>query len=568
MSFWNRLLSGILAAVLLSAPAFSQSSNGGSPPGPPINYGPQQYMIAASGTNMPWASANFVPSSGQYYRVTQDVKFSPDYTVSNCVFGYVAFSLSSSGAQEQDLGGNVTLLGATILVNGDRKKLSFNNGIGASITPGLTTGYVWSDPVYITMTPRTRMRILTFDNPGLSGFGLGNVTANPDLDMFVNEFSAAQLTQATATYNGGPRFTNFGGVDNGYGPSIVACQGGDGTQTTFVTGDSLVFGQGEVYPSGDIRGNHGLIPRLLDDTLGDQPGGPPRIPFALGAVPAIGNIQITSSTTFGHRGNFLTGIPGQAAPPFTVITNELGTNDFNTVVATWEGYLSTSIGVQKGWFPGLRFVQWGWPPRYTQCDLTYLCAPGGTETTAAQFGWPAGNSPTVQAAIANKQLNGGAAINNADYFVNVDQFFSNSNFGGAPGFWRTDYSTYTSVLATAVTAAVTPTGCPTAACIQVLYPPPQRGNSIVLEPGVAGGARAEAFLVYSVTPGVGPSYPYTVALQSTGEGSIQFAFSHAVGATVGTSPTGEGIHSGSILNAAVADMAASMVKTGPGAPYQ
>lgn len=557
---WNRArrVSNVVLAIWLSLalalPAHADSF--GATPGPVPPLGPQLWMLAGSGENLP--ENPFTPASYQAYEVSKHVIYTPNETVTNCRVGYAAWYISVTAPYENLFAAPVTIRGAKMQIGSAAGSYPFSFGTGASVggTVPNTAGaaYLWSNPNGMTLGPNTRVEVWTNTSwtVGLANSIAGTFTMHPANGELVN-FSATPIdgVYAGTTKPG----TNYTAVTQGYGPSAFACQGSNGNPVVYLMADSLGTASGETYTTGDVLGNSGLIPRLLDGANSTGTPSGVRYAWAKASVPGSANSEINTVGTIANLGAFMNNVPGNnGLPPFSVLFNEMGTNDSGTNTQTvWQNIISTSIGVYRSVFPGVRVLQSGWPPRQI-CSNTYYCSAGDTPTAGGT------DFPAVSIAVQNTIATGGLT-NNPDAFFAIDYLYSNSRGAGTVGTWC--LTCYQGALSWTLAGNVNIGGATLTITATTSNPLPLPGSGIVIDPNTAN---AEEMGVVSILQNVGPTY--TLTLETYANAAWSFVHAHTAGATIAGTNTLEGIHPGSYADQQVAAAMAAAFNTGSTALFQ
>ncbi|MBB3594361.1 hypothetical protein FHX08_004765 [Rhizobium sp. BK529] len=146
-----------------------------------------------------------------------------------------------------------------------------------------------------------------------------------------------------------------------YGPDILLAKGDwNGRPVVLSPGDSIGYGRQEISGSADSRGNLGWESKWLDN-----PGGIGRIPHMIIGCPSAQSARELATSAF-LRWDILDDIKAfnNGKYPFTVVLNQMGTNDSNVTISTWKARMTGLISrIKTRLGAGMKVIQCTIPPQ-------------------------------------------------------------------------------------------------------------------------------------------------------------------------------------------------------------
>ena len=382
---------------------------------------PNRYMFFASRTRMP--SGFTMPAASGLNYFASKLKFgNAPYMTRGFRFHFSGFALNEGlGPQETILpGNNVVIDGVDLVIGGVAYPAVFSGSAGVTIASGAKGA--WCDfptapdlPAEADFIVITRWHVNAGQNfigpyriqkhrgekfwaaadPSALGALIGaDAPVTPSLDVFYaiapgNQTNSQQIC---------------------YGPDMMLAKGEwDGRPVALSTGDSIGYGRQEVSASADIRGNFGWESKWLDADADDSLG---RIPHMIIGCPSAQSVRELMTSAF-LRWDILDDIKAfnGGKYPFTVVLNQMGTNDNNTTTSTWKARMTGLISRIKARLGSdMKVIQCTIPPQNSS-STAFATSAGITVNTAI---WVTGRN-SLNADIRNNNGFG------HDGYIDVDQ---------------------------------------------------------------------------------------------------------------------------------------------------
>ncbi|QNH71375.1 lysophospholipase L1-like esterase [Rhizobium phage AF3] len=344
-----------------------------APGKPPAD--PTRYMFFATRVRM--NSGYIWPAIANKNYMASKLKFgTPDYDVEDPLIHFSGWSMTEGGnaPQETQLPGNDTVIDAIELYDSLGVKYVLTN----ASNPGLTIPSAGAGGWFRSLTPlklkkNTNFTVITkwHINTGQNYVGAYRIqkqrgekfwgAADANALQTLIDADAPVTTEFDAFYAVSPGAQNASQMQC-YGPDMMVAKGDwDGRDVVLVLNDSLGYGRQEVSSTADARGNMGPVARALDDKATG------RVAHHIFGCPGAKN-QNECATSALKRWDLLDEVKntfnGGTKYPFTIVGNQMGTNDAGADTATWLGRITalmTRVRTRIG--ASIPFWQFTIPPR-------------------------------------------------------------------------------------------------------------------------------------------------------------------------------------------------------------
>ncbi|QWW70109.1 hypothetical protein [Rhizobium sp. WYJ-E13] len=380
---------------------------------------PNRYMFFASRTRMP--SGFLMPAASGLNYFASKLKFgNAPYKTRGFRFHFSGFALNEGfGPQETILPGNdVVIDGVDLVIGGAAYPAVFSGSPGVTIASG--TKGAWCDfPTAPALDAEADFIVITrwHVNAGQNFVGPYRIQKHRGEKFWAAADPSALQALVGADAPVTPSLDVFYAVPPGnqtnsqqicYGPDMMVAKGEwDGRPVVLGTTDSIGYGRQEVSATADIRGNLGWESKWLD-----ADGGLGRIPHMIIGCPSAQSARELTTSAF-LRWDILDDIKAfnGGKYPFTVVLNQMGTNDNNTTTSTWKSRMTGLISRIK--------ARLGIDMKVIQCTIP----PQNSSSTA--FATSAGITVNAATWITGRNsINGDIRSNNGfghDGYVDVDQ---------------------------------------------------------------------------------------------------------------------------------------------------
>lgn len=357
-------------SLYANAPVIPVRSAGGVP------VDPDRYMLFASrGGRLPSGYAVDTTGIGLTHFASRLTFGNAPYGTRAPRFHFSGFALNEGfGPQETILPGNdVTIDGVELIVRGTAYPADFAGAPGATIASG-SRGVYCDFPAFAgEIGPLEDFHVVTrwhIAAVGQKFIGPARIQKHRGEKYWAAADAPALAALIAADAPTTAALDAFYAVAPGnqtnsqlicYGPDIMLAKGGwDGRPVVLGVGDSVGYGRQEVSASADARGNLGWLSKWLD-----AEGGPGRIPHLFIGCPSAQSARELAASAL-MRWDILDEIRDFNAGryPFTVVVNQMGTNDANTATATWKLRLTGLIARIKARLGSdMRVIQCTVPPQ-------------------------------------------------------------------------------------------------------------------------------------------------------------------------------------------------------------
>jgi hypothetical protein len=337
-----------------------------------------RYMFFASRTQSPSGYPVDTTSLALTYFASK-LKFgNAPYATREFWLHYSGFCMQEGlGPEETNLPGNDAVIDGVILtVDGIDYSGDFSGSAGTTITSG-SKGAWCSFPSFLgDCTPDSDFIVTTKWHVGAVG---QKFVANYRIQRHRGEkyWAAADGSALSALIaaNGAStpvvdseRYYNIapGNQTNSqlpcWGPDFMVAKGWDGRPVVLGTGDSIGYGRQAVSASADARGNMGWFHKFFDKD--DPTYG--RIPHYFIGNPSANSTRELNANSL-KRWDILDDIKamnGGDKYPFTIVVNQMGTNDANAVISTWKSNIVSLINkIRTRLGAGTKIIQCTIPPQ-------------------------------------------------------------------------------------------------------------------------------------------------------------------------------------------------------------
>ncbi|TCS05363.1 hypothetical protein [Rhizobium sp. BK418] len=321
--------------------------------GEPVD--PDRYMFFASrGSRMPSGYAVDTTSIGLTYFASR-LKFgNAPYRTKAPRFHFTGFAMNEGfGPQETIVAGNdVVIDGVDLIVKGVTYLSDFSGTPGVTIASGAKGAFCDFPTFTGELDPLEDFLVITrwhIASVGQKFIGPARIQKHRGEKYWAAADASTLAALIAADAPTTAVLDNFYAVAPGnqtnsqlicYGPDLMLAKGGwDGRPVVLGTGDSIGYGRQEVSASADLRGNLGWESKWLD-----LDGGPGRIPHLFIGCPSAQSARELATSAL-LRWDILDDIKAfnGGKYPFTIVINQMGTNDANTTTATWKSRLVSLI---------------------------------------------------------------------------------------------------------------------------------------------------------------------------------------------------------------------------------
>ncbi len=398
---------------------------------------PNRYMFFASRTRMP--SGFLMPAASGLNYFASKLKFgNASYVTRGFRFHFSGFALNEGfGPQETILPGNdVVIDGVDLVIGGVAYPGTFAGSPGVTIASGAKGA--WCDfPTAPDLDAEADFVVVTrwHVNAGQNFVGPYRIQKHRGEKFWAAADPTALEALIAADAPVTPSLDVFYTVAPGnqtnsqqicYGPDMMLAKGEwDGRPVVLGTADSIGYGRQEVSATADARGNLGWESKWLD-----ADGDLGRIPHMTIGCPSAQSARELTTSAF-LRWDILDDIKAfnGGKYPFTVVLNQMGTNDANTATATWKSRMTGLISRIKARLGSdMRVIQCTVPPQNS--SSTAFATAAGIAVAAA---WVTGRNSINDDIRSNTGFghDGYIDVDRAwtDYPSNPDKFRAATDIG-------------------------------------------------------------------------------------------------------------------------------------------